>query len=372
MGGLNALRRFAVPAFAPALLNVALIAAAFWFGSAAAGLGLPAIGALALGALLGGLLQVLAQLPALRAVGLLRWPRPRLDDPDVRKVFRLMTPLLAGLGVYQLNVMLGRLLATFLPAGAPTYLYYGQRLVEVPQGLFAIAIAAAALPTLADLRNRGAHEEALVVFRDALRLTLFLAVPSTVGLMVLAHPIVAVLLGRGYYGSHEVLETSRSLVMQAAGVWAIASVRTVVPLFHAHNDTRSPVLASAINLLTFAAVGLATMGVWGHVGLALALSAAGAAQLIALLLLLRRRVGPLGLTPVVASTGRVTMAAGALGAVAYAVAMLGDWSQGGNDVRNVIVLAAAVFAGALTFAAAAALLGVPEIRVLAAAIRRRR
>lgn len=370
MGGLNALRRFAVPAFAPALLNVALIAAAFLLVGPALALGLPAIGALALGALVGGALQVLAQWPAQRRAGLLRVPRIDLKDPRVRKTLRLLVPLLAGFGVYQLNTMLGRSFATFLPTGAQSYIYYGQRLVEIPQGMFALAIAAAALPTLSDLRARGEDAEVREVFGYAFRLTLLLAIPSSVALAVLAEPIVAVAFGRGEFGRAEVLETAASLRWQAAGVWAIASVRTVVPMFFAYQDTRSPVIASATNLVFFAAVSLLLMGPFEHVGIAMGLSAAGAAQLFMLLALLRRRVGRLGLRAVVIGGARISAAAAAMGAALWCVARLGAWERGATGM-NVAVLLGALAAGATVFLGAAALLRSPELRELMGAVRRR-
>ncbi|MEM1416108.1 MAG: murein biosynthesis integral membrane protein MurJ, partial [Myxococcota bacterium] len=139
-GALHASGRFTAPAFAPVLLNVAFIAAAFGLREVAVGLGLPPIGALALGALAGGVLQLVVQLPSLRGAGLLVRPVPAFGDPDVRRAFGRLLPLLAGLGVYQLNVLMSRQLASFLPAGSLSYLFYGQRLVEIPQGMFALAI----------------------------------------------------------------------------------------------------------------------------------------------------------------------------------------------------------------------------------------
>ena len=371
MGGLNALRRFAVPAFAPALLNVALIAAAFFLVSPALSLGLPAVGALALGALIGGALQLVAQWPALRSAGLLRIPRVDLKDPAVRKTLRLVVPLLAGFGVYQINTMLGRSFLSFLPIGSQSYLWYGQRLVEIPQGMFALAIASAALPTLSDLRHSGREDEVRDVFAYALRLTLFLAIPSAVALAVLAEPIVAVGFGRGEFGRAEVLETAASLRWQAAGVWAIASVRTVVPMFFAYNDTRSPVIASALNLLVFAGVALGLMGPFGHVGVAMALSAAGVAQLVALLALLRHRVGRLGLRSVVTSGARITLASCAMAGAAWGMTRFGSWERGGNHLPNLLWLAAAIGVGGLAFLVAATLLRAPELDDLMAAVRRR-
>ncbi|MGB5704193.1 MAG: murein biosynthesis integral membrane protein MurJ, partial [Polyangiales bacterium] len=160
MGALHASKRFAAPAFAPALLNVSLIAAALLLAPVLVEHGWPAIFALAVGALLGGALQVVAQLPALAKEGLVVRPRIGFGDIYVRKCARLMVPLLAGLGVYQLNVLLSRLFASFLPTGSVSYLYYGQRLAEIPQGMFALAIASAALPSFSDAVAHGDEEEA--------------------------------------------------------------------------------------------------------------------------------------------------------------------------------------------------------------------
>ncbi len=371
MGGLNALRRFAVPAFAPALLNVALIFAALVLVGPATALGLPAVGALALGALIGGALQLVAQWPAQRAVGLLRRPQLTLRDPAVKKTLRLLVPVLAGFGVYQLNTMLGRTFLSFQEEGAQSYIYYGQRLVEIPQGMFALAIAGASLPTLSDMRQRGDLDGIRQLFGYSLRLTLFLGIPSTLLLAVLAEPIVAVAFGRGAFERTDVIETARSLEWQAAGVWAIASVRTVVPLYYAYNDTRTPVVASTVNMLVFAATALALMGPFRHVGVAMALSAAGIGQLVTLLVLLRRKVGRLGLRAVVASGLRIGAASAAMAGTCWAIARFGEWSRGGNDPWNVAVLIGAVSAGGVVFLIAAKLLRTPELEELWAAVRRR-
>lgn len=370
MGGLNALRRFAVPAFAPALLNVALIAAAFTLAGPAEALGLPPIGALAIGALIGGALQLIAQWPVQRAVGLLRRPELTLRDPAVRKTLALMVPVLAGFGVYQLNTMLGRTFLSFLEEGSQSYIWYGQRLVEIPQGMFALAIAGATLPTLSDLRARGDLDRLRELFGYSLRLTLFLAIPSSVLLAALAEPIVAVAFGRGAFERADVVETAASLRWQAAGVWAIASVRTVVPLYYAYNDTRTPVVASAINLVVFAGVALALMGPFAHVGVAMALSAAGAAQLFLLLGLLRRKVGRLGLRAVVVSALRVGAASAAMAAASLAVARFGAFERGA-DVENALVLVVAVAAGGLVFVAVAKALRTGELDEVLSAVKRR-
>src|SRR5690606_8727254 len=125
--------------------------------------------------------------------------------------------------------------------------------------MFALAIASAALPALADLKSRGEDARVREVFSHALRLTLFLAIPSSVALIVLAEPIVSVAVGRGEFSAVEVREPARSLAWQAAGIGAIASVRTVIPMFFAYHDTRSPVLASGVNLIVFAVTAVLAM-----------------------------------------------------------------------------------------------------------------
>jgi len=371
MGGLNALRRFAVPAFTPALLNVALIGAAFLLVEPALALGLPMIGALAIGALIGGALQWLAQWPVQRSVGLLRKPSLDLSHPGVRKTLMLMLPMLAGFGVYQVNTMIGRSLLTFLPEGSQSYVWYGQRLVEIPQGMFALAIAASALPTLSALRAEGNHERVREIFAKALRLNLFLALPATVALIVLAEPIVTVAFSRGEFGRHDVLETAASLRWQAAGIWAIGSVRTVLPMFLAYHDTRSPVVASAVNLLIFAPLAYGLMQAFDHVGIAMALSAAGVAQLLMLLVLLRRKVGRLGLSSVLSSASTSLGAALAMGAAVWGLSRLTDWSAGGNSLTNIGMLAACVVLGAAVYALGSRLLGSTELADILAVLRRR-
>lgn len=370
-GVLNAHDRFAVPAVAPALLNVAFIVAPFTLVPLAVSDGHPPVLALGIATIVGGVLQVVAQWPALRAVGMPALPRWDLSDPHVRKAFRLLLPLTLGLGIYQLNVMMSRLFTSYLPEGAMSYLYYAQRLVEIPQGMFGVAIASAALPELAAQRARGDRDAVLRTFRDALSLALFVALPLSAVLAALARPIVVVLFARGEFDADAAAETARSLAWQAAGVWAIASVRVLVPVFHAHNETRLPLLGGAANLVVFVATAWTLSREMGHAGIAIAISAAGVAQCAVLLVLLRRRLGALGLGSLVAGVARTGLAS-ALGAAAgAAIATLGAWERGGNDVLNVVILAASLAGAVLVFVGVAAVLGAPELTRVRGAVSRR-
>ncbi|MBX3248846.1 MAG: murein biosynthesis integral membrane protein MurJ [Myxococcales bacterium] len=370
-GALHAHRQFLAPAFAPLWLNVAFIVAAVALpGALAVWLGLDPVFALAIGALAGGVLQILALVPAYRRLG---YPlRPRFGrDAHVRRSLRLLVPLVAGLGVYQLNLVLSRQLASYLPTGALSYLFYGQRLVEIPQGVFAIAIGVASLPTLAALAARGDVEGAKSVFRRGLRLSLFVAIPATVLLVVLAEPSVAAVLGRGRFGAAQIEETTRALVGLAVGIWAVASVRTCVPMFHALGDTRTPVLASLLNLVTFLTAGLSLSGPFGVAGIAIAISLAAAVQLVALVVLLRFKIGPLGLGEVAGSAARVVGASAFMGAVIWPTRGLVAWRDGGT-LTAIAVFAGALVAAGVVFVGAARLLRCAELTDLVAALRRRR
>lgn len=371
-GVLNALGRFFVASISPSLLNVAFIAAPWLFVPLAIALGLPAIAALALAALAGGLLQVLAQIPSVRAAGMLARPELGVGDPAVRAGLLRMAPLLFGTGVYQLNILLSRLLASLLPAGSQSWLYYGQRLVEIPQGMLALAVASAALPSLARLVQRGEIEDAKATLRHSLGLALFFALPASVALAALALPTVTVLFGRGHFDPVSAAQTARALTFMALGVWAVASVQGVTRMFYAYGDTRTPVVCSALNLVCFVAVSLLAMGALEHAAIALANSVASVLQLGALLWALRRRAGALGLAGVVRSGLRSAGAALAMGLACAAVARLGRWERGGNDPLNLAVYCAAVASGLAVYLLVSYALRAPELRQVLAALRRKR
>ncbi len=369
-GVLHTVGRFGLPATAPALLNLSLIGAPWLFAPLAVVFGGPKVLSLALGALLGGCLQVLVLGVGAVRGGWVGRVRIALGEPVVREAFSRLLPLALGLGVYQLNLVASRLLASFLPEGSQSYLYYGQRLVEVPQGMLALAVAAASLPTLSSLGSRGEHEEALRVLRWGLRTTWFLALPAAALLFALAEPAVAVVFGRGHFGSDAIAMTARSLRWQALGVLAVATVRTVVPAFHAVGETRLPVWASGVNLLVFVAVAVGTMGALGHEGIALGASVAAVAQLGVLLTALRRSVGPLGGRELLGSLGRSLLASVVAAGGAWWVVRDEPWALGASGAAAMRLLGAGVLA-VLLYLAVARVLRMRELGEAWAALSRR-
>ena len=311
MAALNANRRFAVAAFAPGLLNVALIAAAFAAPYLATG---DPVRALAYGALAGGVLQVLAQWPALRRLGYGGRPQFVLDA-DVREVLRRIAPLTFGIGIYYIDLVVCRRFLSDLGPGAQSYFSWAMRLCDFPQGIFVMALSTAALPSLSTLAARGAKDELAQTWAHGMSLAMFVAIPASAAMIALPEPIVATLFQRGAFGAASVHETARALIWQGGAIWTVAAVRQTVPAFYALGDTKTPVIVSALDLGALVVLALALRGPMGHAGVSAAVAGSSAVQVVLLLVGLRRRMGTLHAGTLARSAAR-TLAASVLAAVA--------------------------------------------------------
>ena len=160
-----------------------------------------------------------------------------------------MLPTVIGAAVYQINILLSTLLASFLPTGSVSWLYYADRLVQFPLGVFGVAVSTAALPSLAKLAAAGKQEEFKEAMDGALGLTLFISMPSSAGLIALAHPIIELLFRRGAFSPHDVSATVLALVAYGAGLPAVALVRPYVSAFYARENTRVPVITAFVSML---------------------------------------------------------------------------------------------------------------------------
>ena len=292
MAALHVHRRFAVASFAPGLLNVALLAAAFGLPAAFAARGWDVVLCLAVGALAGGALQVVAQWPALRAIGYAGRPSLVLDA-DVRRVFRRLAPLTFGIGVYYVDLVLSRRFLSELGVGAQSYFSWAMRLCDFPQGIFAMALSTAALPSLAGLAAKGARDELAKTWAHGLALALFVALPASALFAVVGEPIVAALFQRGEFDAQATHETARALLWQGGAVWTVTAVRQTVPAYYALGDTKTPVVVSAIDLVAFIVLALALRGPLGHVGVSVAVAGSSAVQMVLLLIGLKWRLGSL-------------------------------------------------------------------------------
>ncbi len=242
---LNSFGRFAVPAFTPFFLNLSLIFAALvaapWFDEP--------VFALAWGVLLAGVVQLLFQLPSLYRLDLV--PRPIWDTSDkgVRRILKLMVPALFGVSVSQINLLLDTVLASFFPTGSVSWLYYSDRLTELPLGIFGIAIATVILPNLSAHRAAARDEHFSATLDWAMRWVLLIGVPSALALIVLAEPILITLFQYGELTSHDVDMSALSLRALSLGLVAFMLIKVLAPGFYAHMDTATPVKIGIIAMV---------------------------------------------------------------------------------------------------------------------------
>ena len=269
-GVLNAHERFAAPAMTPVLLNLAMIAAAV---AVAPRMAQPMV-ALAWGVFLGGLAQLLFQLPFLAGVGLLVRPRLGFRAEGPRRVLGLMLPAVFGASVAQINLLLDTLLASFLPTGSVSWLYYSDRLVEFPLGVVGVALGTVVLPALSRRFAEGAREGFSLTLDWALRWVLLLGIPATVGLVLLAAPLLATLFQHGAFATADVYMARLSLVAYSLGLVGFMLVKVLVPAFYARQDARTPVRVGLVAIAANLLMSLALMATLAHAGLALATSLA--------------------------------------------------------------------------------------------------
>jgi putative peptidoglycan lipid II flippase len=317
MGMLNAVGRFFIPALSPVMFNIATILSAFTLVPLMPRLGWPPIAGIAIGTVLGGAGQILLQWPVLRREGwryaaILDW-----RDNALREVMRLMGPGTVGLAAVQVNVFVNTVLATGQGTGAVSWLNYAFRLMYLPIGLFGVSVGTAALP---EISRHAAASDLPAVRRnvsDALRLMLMLNVPATVGMIVLAHPIVALLLERGSFTPADTAATAAALMCYAPGLLGYAAVKVASPTFYALRDSRTPVIVSAVSVGVNVVLNLALVRVAGFRGLALGTAIAATLNAALLLWLLRSRIGSLNTRQNARAFALITIASLLMGAAAW-------------------------------------------------------
>ncbi|KNY47765.1 multidrug transporter MurJ [Vibrio harveyi] len=263
---LNTLGKFAVSSFTPVFLNVMIILAA-WFISPQ--MTQPEIG-LAIGVFLGGLVQFLFQIPFLIKAGVMVKPKWGWRDPGVVKIRTLMIPALFGVSVSQINLLFDTFIASFLQTGSISWLYYSDRLLEFPLGLFGIAIATVILPALSR-KHVDAHSEGFAHTMDwGIRMVTLLGIPAMLGLMVLAKPMLMVLFMRGEFSPQDVHQASLSLLAYASGLLNFMLIKVLAPGYYSRQDTKTPVKYGIIAMLTNMVFNAIFAYFYGYVGLAIA------------------------------------------------------------------------------------------------------
>ena len=332
-GVLNTWKRFAVPAATPVLLNLSMIAAA-WLGAPwLKTQGIEPVYALGAGVMLGGLLQLGVQIPALLRLGML--PRINLrmagvraawDDPATRSIARLMLPALLGVSVAQISLLINTQIASHLQTGSVSWLTYADRLMEFPTALLGVALGVVLMPQLAAARAANDTQKYSAMLDWGLRLVVLLAVPSAVALLTFAQPLVATLYHYGAFSESDVLQTTHALMGYGFGLLGLVAIKVLAPGFYANQDIKTPVRIAVVVLVLTQLMNLVLVPYFQHAGLALAIGIGALINAGWLLLGLIRR----GSYQPLAGWGRfglqVALASALLGAFLWWAAQMVSWT----------------------------------------------
>lgn len=356
---LNTLGRFAVSSFTPVFLNIAMIGAALFISPL---LERPEIG-LAIGVFLGGLIQFTFQLPFLGREGMLVTPKWGWSHPGVVKIRTLMLPALFGVSVSQINLLFDTFIASFLATGSISWLYYSDRLLEFPLGLFGIAIATVILPTLS---KKHIDKNPLHFSRTmdwGVRMVLLLGFPAMIGLIVLAKPMLMVLFMRGEFGVDDVNAASLSLMVYAAGLLNFMLIKVLAPGYYARQDTKTPVRYGIIAMITNMGFNLIFAYFYSYVGLAIATALSALVNA----LLLYRGLHLQGIYQVSRQTGyfvaRLLVSVGLMGALLiYLLPAQTAWLEM-PFLNKVLNLSGLIFSGGLCYLVCLWILGLRKLHL---------
>ncbi|MBI4343078.1 MAG: murein biosynthesis integral membrane protein MurJ [Candidatus Omnitrophica bacterium] len=353
MGLLNSLRHFAVPALGPAILNMAMIAACLWFVPRAD----PGVVALTVGVMIGGAIQLAIQLPVAVRLGF-RWAW-RWRHPGSKEILRLLGPRMVGSGVYQVSVLVDTALASLsavVGQGAVAALYFANRLVQLPLAVFGTASAQASLPLLSEQAAHGDLTAFHATLLSVIRMVGFVVIPSAVGLMVLAFPIIGGLFERGAFDHGATVMTAQALLCYAPGLLAFSLSKSLTGAFYALRETRAPVRLAVEAMVLNALLSVALMWPLRIMGLALAASVTNTINGYRLLRRMEERLDRPILGLVRGSLARMTAASLLMGVGCRLL-----WQHAGAALPPWLGLPLVIAAGCLLYAAACRLIGVQEL-----------
>jgi putative peptidoglycan lipid II flippase len=368
MGLLTALRSFAAPAFGPVLLNVSIIAACFFLRDRFD----PPVMSLVVGVLVGGAAQALLQFAALARKGI--YPRFgfALSHPGLRMMGLLFLPTMVGQAVGQVNLLVDSIFADSLGSERVSNLYYANRLLQLPLGVFGVAVSTVVLAGMSRYAARGEMGKLVETLGRGLRMVCFITLPAAVGLAVLREPIIRLLFQHGeHFDAAATADVAYALLFYLIGMVSFASVKTVVSAFYSMKETRIPVLCASISMAANVGLNFLLIRPLQIGGLALATTLSFTLNLVLLLTMLRRRLGPLGMTQIAHSVAKVTVAAALMGLAVWSVLRwTAEVTSSASFIGRTIQVAAPMLVGLMLFLGLARLLRVPELNEFLAALRR--
>ncbi|MDD5483475.1 MAG: murein biosynthesis integral membrane protein MurJ [Kiritimatiellae bacterium] len=372
---LNSLRRFFMPAATYAALNIVMLAVLFLVCPRLDPSGNARILAVSWGVILAGAIQWLMQIPALWRCGF----RPKLSfnwrDERVRRVWRLMGAAALGMGITQINVLIDRLIATFIGEGSPSYLYYAERIVYFPLGIFGTALGTVLLPTFSAQMAQARPDLVRQTLNHSLRQLAFLVLPAAMGMLALAKPIIRVIYEHGGFSPQAADMTALALAIYAPGLIAFSVLKILIPVFYARQDMKTPVRVGIVCAGLGVLLKLVLMWPLRHAGIALATVIVSTIQAGALAVLIHRRFGSPGWNGIFNSALKIFAAAAVTAVFAALVMRAGEGflvSQGmGVQPARLLALTAAIGLAVAVYGLAAVFLRCPELNEFRNALRRK-
>lgn len=348
MGILNSHGYFFAPSFAPVLLNVGMIAGIVYFS---AFFNKPLYG-VGVGVLLGGVIQVILQVPYLVRSGFRLKISVDFKHPGIRKIFIMIGPLLFAMAIYQINILLGIVLASSLKEGSISYIYYSDRLIELVLGVFIVSIANVILPEMSRLTSTYNMDKLKKIYISSIQGALFLAIPATVALMAVGFPIISVFFMRNKFTAVDVNMTYMALFYAAIGISSISIIRITTPAFYSLKNTIVPVISGVINLVIFISLGYVLMHTkLAHAGITLANSISLTVQMLILLIVLRLKIGRLNLRGLLKSVCKYITASIIMMLVITYISGFVDWVSDGIVKRLVYLVMIVISGGTVYFIA---------------------
>jgi len=363
MGVVQSLGHFSSPAFSPVLLNLATIAGILFLDEA---FPLPIHGA-AVGVMIGGVLQLVLQVVVFRRWGYTLRFRLDLRDEGVRKIVRLMVPTLFGVAIYQINIMVTDFIGSFHEQVRLNWLYFANRIFQLPMGMFSVSVATVVLPELARSVSAGKREDLESTIDFALVSTLFLIVPTTAALLVLSYPLVSLIYFSGTVSAEDCREISRSIDGYTLGLFGVSFSAILTRIFYAFKDTKTPVMASTWSLGLNLGLGVILARSYATMGLALAVSLATYGNLLALWIGLRQHRVSLRLASLFVPCAKITVCTALMSVALWSVGWTwfeGVWSLPGVTTEKVLAMMVLLCVGGGLYLGSAWLLLRPQMRAL--------
>ncbi len=371
MGMLNTRGKFFIPALASSFFNLGSIIGGTSLALLLPRFGQPAIVGMAIGTLIGGLMQLLVQLPTLRRTGFSWRPRLNLRDSGLHRILKLMIPATIGLSATQINIFINTNFAASCAAGSVSWLNYAFRLVQLPIGIFGVALSIAMLPVLAKQAAKKKIDEVKETLVSSLTMVFALTIPATAGLILLAEPIIRLIFERGAFTAADTTATATALIFYAVGLFAYSTNKVLVPVFYALNKTRWPVIASFLAIALNISIVSLTIERWHHLAIALSTSCVMIINCTFLLTVLYRALGGFPLAAATSGLGKILVAATGLTVVLKLLLPLFSPMLTGSIISQALAVLLLIAAGGGSYGLLLSMLRLPELELLTTKVRER-